>query len=270
MRAKLFVTNADHQQAHASWIRDGLMAHGWKIEHPCKDDDVEADMIVIWGWRKHAAIAAARGQNIPVLVMERGHLQPRMEWTSMGFNGLGGHALYAHPADGGERFEKHFGHQMKPWREKGSYVLVMGQMEGDASLHGQNFMAWAREACAEYQDAGERVVFRPHPNAFQTNHPDGVAVHRHMPLEHSFKDAKLCVTFTSTSGVEAVLSGIPTVACNRGSMAWPMAGHGLLAPAPKLDRAEWATRLSWTQFTPEEIKSGFAWEHLAPVMSTAC
>lgn len=265
-KALLYLSDADHHARHATWISEGFKRCGWQVARPRHDFDLDGDLVVSWGWRLTALFAKAMSEGVPVLLLERGHLHPRTEWTSMGFNGLGGYGVYADCLDDGQRFARHYGHQMRPWREDGDYVLVMGQMQGDASLHGANIREWAAETCRAYREAGHRVVYRPHPNANQNDHPECVEVHKWFPLEDSLRRASLCVTYTSTSGVEAVLAGIPTVTCNRGAMAWPVAAHGILKDPVRPDRTAWANKLAWTQFSAEEISSGFAWSCLKDFM----
>jgi hypothetical protein len=67
-----------------------------------------------------------------------------------------------------------------------------------------------------------------------------------------------------------VLAGAATVTCDEGAMAWPIAYHtigeydgsGLCMPP----RERWAADLAWCQFSPEEIRNGFAFDVLRPAM----
>jgi hypothetical protein len=79
-------------------------------------------------------------------------------------------------------------------------------------------------------------------------------------------EAVVAVTFNSTAGVEAALAGTPVIACDEGSMAWDVAAHGVAKIGHRPDRTGWAHRLAWCQFSPEEIRNGFAFDVLRPAM----
>lgn len=77
--------------------------------------------------------------------------------------------------------------------------------------------------------------------------------------------AALAVSYNSTAGVEAVLAGVPTVTLDEGAMAWPVSGHTIFDRV-KPDREAWCHQLAWTQFSLDEIRSGFCWEMLKDVV----
>lgn len=267
MKAIFYLNDATHQTRHQTWTRKGFHSHGWDVvTTPRHDFDLSADLIVVWGWRLHKLFEKAKSAGIPVLVLERGHLQPRFQWTSMGFNGLGGYAEYAPCLDDGERFMHHYGHFMQDWGSSLGTTMVMGQVNGDASMHGAHPMLWAEETCEAYLKLGHDVIYRPHPLSAVDWCPEGAVMCSGKPLDEVLSRVGLVVTYTSTSGVEAVLSGVPTVACNKGSMAWPVASHGVGSKPMKPDRFEWASRLAWSQYSPGEIDSGFAWECIKDVI----
>ena len=74
----------------------------------------------------------------------------------------------------------------------------------------------------------------------------------------------MVVTLNSNSGVDAALAGVPVIAFDEGSMAWPVAGHkpqDAIHP-PRPDRLRWAAELAWCQWTDREFETGECWEHL--------
>lgn len=266
--AKLFLANGDHQHQHRTWVAEGFKKVGWDVRYPADDNDVSTDLLVMWGWRRPDLVEKAEQAGIPIMVLERGHLHPRMEWTSIGFNGLGGMGTYCPAMDAGERFQKHWGHLVKEWKAEDGRVLVMGQRNGDASLHGLDFWSWARMTCWGYAERGFDVVYRPHPGANPFDIPSGIWGEAGVPIEEALERSSLCVTYTSTSGVEAALSGVPVVTCHPGAMARPVSSHGVMADPVRPPREAWMRDLAWTQFTPEEIRNGFALDCVLPVIST--
>lgn len=217
------------------------------------------DLAVCWGVKRQPEMHSGRR----ALVLERGYVGDRMNtWTSAGYDGLNGMADFFNDKKSAARWNKHHKAEMKPWREaKGDLVVIMGQVPTDASLRGLNFNAWLRETAERLQRAGHRVGFRPHPNHRDTLHVRGVE-QLTGTMEEALARAKWVVTYNSNSGVLAVLAGVPTVSCHRGSMAWEMTGHDPYLMPPTPDRTAWASRLAWTQWSMEELRNGDFWDHL--------
>lgn len=190
--------------------------------------------------------------------MERGYLGDRFAWTSIAWNGLNGRGTFPGYPDDSTRFAENF--EMKPWKHDGDYVLMMGQVPGDASLRGRDLMPWYVDTAMKAQNAYEMPVkFRQHPQAARRGH-------RQSPkytdpsigdLSEALNGAAICVTFNSNSGVDAVLAGVPTVVADEGSMAWDVAAHRV-GDIARPDRQAWANRLAWKQWTMQEIASGAA------------
>src|SRR5262245_55502929 len=108
VKVTIHINNASHQREHAAWARRGFERHGCKVVYSGWNVPADADLVVIWCWKQRKVIDAAQKRRKPIMVMERAHLPPRMEFTSCGLNGLGNRATYANVADGGERWRKHF------------------------------------------------------------------------------------------------------------------------------------------------------------------
>jgi hypothetical protein len=214
--------------------------------------------VVCWGWRRAQALID-KGHN--VLVFERGYID-RFKYYSIGWNGLNGHADFCIPDEvDGKRFNDNF--EMKPWKDKGDYILIMGQVKGDASLRGLNLTDFYNELYVELvKEYKMPVFFRPHPAAterrlnFEPNIPEmGGDLHK------SMSEAHLVVTFNSNSGVDAVLNGIPALSFDQGSMAFPVTGHNI-SDRIMPNREEWAHRLAHCQWDIDEISNGLFWEQI--------
>lgn len=245
-----------HQRQHREAVAAGFGALGF--------DD--RNLVVCWGWRGGRRW---RASGWDVLVLERGYIGDRFKWSSVALNGLNGRATFPdYPEDGGERFRK-FGVSLLPWDPSGEYVLLIGQVAGDAALQGRNLGQWyadtARQAAALY---GLPVRFRQHPRERDRR------LIRKVPgtvadtglLGEALAGAAVVVTYNSNTGVEAMLAGKPTVSFDHGSMAWPVAGHGLGEQANP-DRQVWACGLAWKQWAVEEIASGDALRGIVEVLN---
>lgn len=270
MKVALHINHAVHQKTNAGWMSEGLRMHGHETEFVPFDSPVNCDMAVVWGWRQKRVEAHCQVTGTPLLVMERGHLQDRFEYTSCGFGGIQRHAEYP-DIDFPDRWERHFAHLIKPWNLGGTYALVCGQLRGDASIGNLDIEAWASEVVEALPNDME-IVYRPHP--LSVRHGDNFcpkgAVLSTGPIDADLENAAFTVIYCSTSGVESALAGVPVVALNEGAMAWDVASHDLKNPITRPARMKWAHRLAWTQWTEAELRSGVAWDALKTCNAIAC
>lgn len=239
----------------------GLKRHGVDPRVLSIGRPEECDLAVVWGAKRRREMASGRR----VLVLERGYVGDRLaKWTSAGFDGLNGRADFM--TDGivsAERWKEHHAGVMKPWRAPNpkGYVLILGQVPGDAALAGINFGRWVRELAEALILKGERVAYRSHPNFRTSCHVPGVK-----NLDGSFDEAlagaKRVVSFNSNGSVLSVLEGVPTVTVDQGAMAWDVTGHDPMTQPEAEDRALWAARLAWCQWTAAEMESGETWAYL--------
>jgi hypothetical protein len=221
----------------------------------------DADVLVVWGWAQQDMIAPHMASGGDVIVMEQGFLGNRLEWSSIGFNGLNGRADFVNPGSPSDRFERHFAGLMKPWKQDGEYVLLMGQVPGDQALAHVDIRAWYRDAISRLADWEMPVMFRPHPLSLDTPAPDG-AIGLSGDLSAALDGAAAAVTFNSNTGVDAALAGVPVYALDEGSMARPVACHDLFMAPQRPDRGQWVANLAWCQWTVDEVAAGEAWAHL--------
>jgi len=219
------------------------------------------DLLVTWGVRQQESIAAQIARGGDVCVLECGYLGDRLKNTSVSFGGeLNGRARFPQAQDNGERFAKDFA--FAPWSHRDGFTLILGQVPGDMSLAPVNgdLTEWCEQAA---QMPG--AVFRPHPKAPDTPCPSGAHPIGKGTLAQCLAEARVAVTFNSNAGVDAVLAGVPTIATDCGSMAWPVTSHDFGAPLVRPNRAKWAARLAWCQWTIDEMASGYAWEFLKAI-----
>ena len=254
---------AQHQFEACTRFARGLERFGIRACIRSSKDVVESDLAVLWGHRQSRIIDPQRRAGRHYLVMERGYIGDRFTWTSLGFDGLNGRAKFPKIDDGLTRWNRFFKNYLKPWREsKSNMAVIMGQCRGDASLKGVNFEKWAKETAEKLHGDKFMPLFRPHPGDPQVQIP-GVR-NLHGELKAALDQAALAVTFNSNSGVDAVLNGTPAYAEDPGSMIYDIALKDFHGNTP--DRTAWTKKMAYTQWLPEEIESGDAWEALRTVI----
>lgn len=221
------------------------------------------DAAVVFGVRKKAvAYSKHRGtifdtmrrDKKPVVVIDSGYVN-RDTYFMVGLNGLNGRANFRNESCGPDRWEV-LGVELKPYRDEGDHILVCGQIPWDASVQDFDHEKWCLDIVHKLKKITPRPIrFRPHPKIARAPLP---------PIEHDLERAYAVVTFSSNSGVDAAIAGIPVFALDKGSMAWPVSSHDLTYihnPLKPL-REPWAFNLAYTQWTIEEMKEGLPWRHL--------
>lgn len=261
----LVITKPRHMHAHP-WgeaFAAGLRRHGWDAQLATKYSP--CDMMVMWGVRRKEFITQAKKSGADVCILECGYMGDRLKWSSVSFGGaLNGRAAWRGVRDDPSRFKEHFSELLKPWRSPRRYrALLIGQLSNDMSVAHADLNAWYTAAVNDLTARGWDVLFRPHPIALAAKRHGVTSLPGTTrctgPLNNALAIASIAVTFNSNTGVEAVLAGVPTIACDAGSMAHPVAGHRIgeiITP----DREKWASRLAWCQWTMDEFASGACWD----------
>ena len=247
-----------HQVDAAKRFQSGLVRHGIESLVVSASLFYACDLAVFWGHRQKEIINHQRKNGAHYLVMERGYIGDRFKWTSLGFDGLNGRAKFPDIFDGLHRWLKHFQELEQPWQAKYANVaLIMGQVPGDASIEGVDFVEWATRKAHLLRKEGWIVMFRRHPQCRNMELP----LTMNMPgdLQDALKNACKVFTFNSNSGVDAIMAGVPAMADDAGSMIYGLDGG-------YFDRKPWEQKMSYTQWTEGEIERGEAWEALKTVI----
>lgn len=254
--------SGSHQRKWGDIFAQGLRVHGINPVMVEAWQPVDADIVCCWGW---AVGRFYREKGHEVLVAERGYVGDRLHWTSLGWNGLNGHADFRNGDVAGDRWDDLFAEHMKPWRSVDEgYALLLGQVPGDQSLRGIDYQQWVRDAADGMTRTGYGVRWRPHPQCAGLGHRylNCSAPEIGGTLKEAFEGARVAVGYNSNSTLDAVLAGVPTIVTNPGAMAWDVASHNFDGPLITPDRTEWAHRLAYCQWSPEEMSSGAAWAHI--------
>jgi len=250
---------ASHQWEHGLALMKGLKAHGIRATMPGdRSGNLKSKHVACWGWRLGQRY---RERGHEVLVMERGYLGDRFRWTSLGWNGLNGRAIFPEVFDF-SRFLKIIPRGLTPWKAGGEYALLIGQVPGDASLQGNDLRQWYDDTSSDAGSLyGLPVRFRAHPQALERGYKFKVrgATSIGGSLADALAGAAVVITYNSNVGVDAAIAGCPVIAFEEGAMAYEVAGH-VLGERITPQRDRWAARLSWCQWTMAEIESGEAWE----------
>jgi hypothetical protein len=239
--ACLLLREALHYRVEA--FTAGLMAAGWTASR--KAAPARGNLLVIWnryGYNDDlAAQYEAAGGH--VLVAENGYFAthgevPDSYAISVGQHHHGGANVPAiSPIKG-----------LKPWRKEGDHILICGQRGFGSKV--MQCRGWDTKTAAELRKVTKRPVrLRVHPG----NHKPAV------PLTDDLAGCHAVVLWSSNSGIEALMQGIPVF---YGAPRWiaekaafPLAGADLEQPFLG-DRTSGLSHAAANQYSIEEVASG--------------
>lgn len=218
------------------------------------------DVLLIWNRYGHNEQLADRfeSEGGRVLVAENGYIgrdshgRQHYAIAEHGHNGSG-----RWPANGAHRWAA-LGIEIKPWRQDGSHVLVCPNRP--FGMRGFAMPAnWVNETVAVLRRHTKRPIrVRPHPGNWQQVAPQ-------TPLRDDLAGAWAVVIWSSSTGVQALVAGIPVICTAPWWICKPAACQRLaeIEAQPKCDdRTPAFERLAWAQWTVDEIAAGEPFHHL--------
>lgn len=233
--------------------------------------------------------------NKPIIVTEsavfrRNMIQPpnpmayhRYSWTSY-FQNEGNYCNSNSPPDRWLRIQQEQNIQIKDWRAKGDYILIILQRPGDSSLKNlmerfgsyKDFVTNTINQIKKYSD--RPIMVRMHPLRqdrqleilkeldveISSNTQGSGLLEGGSGLYEDFKNAYAVVGFNSNALTESICEGIPTFSMCPSSMAWDCSNKNLkrLENPKFFDRSQWLYNLGYCQWREDEIARGDPWFHL--------
>ena len=165
-----------------------------------------------------------------------------------------------------------FNINLQPWRTSGNYILLLIQRDGGWGMKGLDPVLWARDKIREIrQYSTQPIVLRPHPGKIadvSSLIQSGVTVSN--PTQRSLlkdlKHAAGAFVFNSSSGVAAILRGIPLWVDDPSSVCWQVANTdaGTIYNPIVPDRTQWLNDLSACHWTDQESRQGMIYKKFLP------
>jgi hypothetical protein len=175
------------------------------------------------------------------------------------------------------------------WKNnENGHILLLLQLPGDASLRGANTYTWASNTVTRIRKYTDRkIVVRTHPShkpkdtdewyKFYTDISTDVknidfSFGKDKNIKEDLKDAYCSVAYTSGSSIDSIVNGIPTLATDPGNFAFEISSKFIeeidnlkLADAETVK--QWLQNLSYSQWSPNEMRNGETWRHLLPIIN---
>jgi len=255
------------------------------------EDEYEvSDIAITYGLHKYATKGGRVRKAIfdgqekagkDMLIMERGFLK-RSDYFSLGFSNVNGRAEFYNHKSPSDRY-KELGIELSPWRVKeDGIILLCGQVAWDTNVQHINYtkekskskmikgyLNWLRDTAIYLSETYDKdVIFRPHPlfakPSLYKEALAGVNIGwSDRSLEKDLKDSYVCVAFNSNTLVDAAIMGVPIVAFDRGSMAYPISNNMKKLNKLKLyKREQLLFDIAYSQWNSNEILKGIPWQRL--------
>jgi hypothetical protein len=251
-------------------------------------DDGQCDVAVIWSvlWQGRMAKYryiwdSYRNQNKPVVVIEVGGIKRNETWK-IGINGINREADFANDVVDGERWKK-FNVTIQPWRQTGEDIIICGQHTSSHQWRNNPPMSdWFHQQITEIRRFTDRpITIRPHPRNHVTipvSAYKDVKIVRPLPdrstyddtdLSERLKSAWVVVSHSSNPAMTAVFSGIP-VYVSEASLSYDVGNknYANINNPDMPDRQQWANKLAYTEWWPEEIEQGLPWKRIKKQLET--
>ena len=170
-----------------------------------------------------------------------------------------------------------------PWKTDGDYILLCMQKVGDASLRGRDVFAWTEDTVNEIRKhTNRKIIIRPHPlyrkSALHNKLKEKVLavadVHWQeadltepdfVSIAEQLNNAWCTVTYSSGTGIDAVINGVPNIACDTGSMVYDVSSTDIaeIENPFRGHKKEWTNKIAHCQWSIEEFESGECWQHVS-------
>ena len=226
-----------NQIESAQWVRTGFLAHGIDAEITA-DKHKEADVHVIQG--PHYCYNEWLGKPNVIWLNRTFYGHPRFDLSLGWLRPDGSRDFKIH----GVTAPKGTLPVLKPKKDRRRCAVIFGDYGRSAKKDIQNALD-ARETGNGY----DSLFFRPHPAQSQEESP---VMTLKGELDAVWKIADVAIGHSSTALVEAAINGLHVESSDPHHVCQSING----------DRTAWLTKLSWCQWSHDEIQSGEMWEHL--------
>lgn len=235
-----------------------------------------ADVSVIWSmlWQgrmqgNREVWNMSKQKNKPVIVLEIGAIKRGHTWK-MAVNGIGNTAYYNLQDTDDTRIKK-LDLKLHPWKINTCPILIAGQQANSQQWNSPYHMQeWLKEILSRIRKFTTRkIIIRPHPrcpiNFQKYSHVENVELQIPNKISNTYDDydydmKKISVVFnySSNPGTLAAIHGTPIFVSNK-SLAWPVSNvdFSLIENPQTPDRQKWLEKISFTEWTTEELSTGY-------------
>jgi hypothetical protein len=263
-------------------MQEGLRRHGVACELETRwRGDVRGDVAIAYGWKHEPVFSAYAAAGAQYAYFDLGYFN-RHPTKDKGGSREGHHRLAVNGWDTADTMARgcpddrwcDLGIEIAPDTvmradvERPGAILVVGMSEKAAGTHGFKPLEWETQALEAARRAanGREIIYRPKPKDMETVEP----------IESVLQRTAFILTHHSNVGVDGLVAAVPCHATKgvgklvsrpEGWFVEGSAGCSIMYRRPKLaERRALLADVAYAQWTPDEMRSGAAWEHIRKLM----
>ena len=229
--------------ARYSVVEQLTKALGGKLVPWDKPTPVDTDIFVAWRLKGTPSYDNMVANGVCLVWLDLGYFDDtRFECYTVSVNGVHGHAMKV-PVDDTKRPHP----ILQPWKHDGDKIQIVStgfnkRLARKGIIESMYPTGWLEETKVAAEEAfGMPAHIRYHPKELPPNQPTPP------PFEQTFKETFCSVTYSSTTAIQTVCAGVPTVVQHPRSPAYNLCTQELEATRPK-GREAWIHELSHRNF----------------------
>lgn len=206
------------------------------------------------------------------IIIEQGFLN-RKYYRSFGINGFAGLSQKFPTNCPDDRFKK-LNINIKDMKiNKNGYILICGQLPWDTQVQDIDYNKWLNDLFIKLKKTNKKIVYRNHPlykprGKHIITVPDFITMDENEKLIDSIKNAYCCLSYNSTSLVEAIIEGCPIIPYSKMSVVYNLSSkdiNNLYIPSKK-EIYQTMCNISYIQYTEEEWSNGVAFNYIKSLL----
>jgi hypothetical protein len=215
-----------------------------------------------------------RSQNKPVIIIEIGALYRGHTWK-VAVNNITADGYYGNHTDLNWDRPRKLKISLATQFNARPNIVVALQHDRSLQMAGIDMMSWLHSTLSILRKSTDRAItVRPHPRCRVTlnNLPANVSVEIPNRLPSTYDsfdmhyDCHAVVNHNSGPGIQAAIAGVRPVV-SPSSLAYPVGmSFGEIEQPYIRDRETWLTQICHTEYTLDELRSGFWISRLAPAL----
>lgn len=299
MNVGIFYSSISNWQAPTSQHKTGTLKEFALGVKACGDTPVShkdpsgvienMDAAVILGYAidkgfRHKIITNLKSKNIPIIFLDSNifvYGKKDLRCYRYSVNGIyptDGEYFLSLPRDSSKlnRILSMHDIEIKPWRQNGSHILILGQRTTSWNMLNRNILEWVTTTIEKIKQITDRPIrVRLHPgdlenntsniNKLQKRFGNSITIStklNNQNIINDFEDAWCSVGYNSTPNCASIMNGIP-VYLEDPNNSWAkdvaFTDLNLIENPPMPDRTDWLHTIAHIHHTSEEITSGAYW-----------
>ena len=162
---------------------------------------------------------------------------------------------------------KELGITLQPWKTDGHYILLLMQRNAGWSMKGLTPLTWVTNKIEELKKYTDRkILVRPHPIGTKLEEITSlkkipgikISNYTNTSIQEDLRKAHAALVFNSSSGVAAIMNGVPLFVDDKSAVCYQVANYDLknIENPARPERQQWLNDLAACHWSDDEVLSG--------------